>query len=104
MGDLEASLAKIWAERERAYHEMDMGRSHWVSIQQFQQNTSRPIGRQRVRSRFQAVEVVLSILVGLELSTQVVVRLVVWVLEIVFSVRRCLPDIDYSTWNSLSGQ
>lgn len=39
-----------------------------------------------------------------ELSTQVVVGLVVWVLEIVFAIRRCLPDVEYRVWDALSGQ
>jgi hypothetical protein len=48
--------------------------------------------------------VIFSVLISPEFSSKVVVGLVIWVLEIVFSVRRCLPDIDHSTWDSLSSQ
>ena len=51
----------------------------------------------------QAVEVVFSVLIGSELSSQVVIGLVFRVLEIVFSVGRCLPDINDCIWNWLLG-
>jgi hypothetical protein len=45
--------------------------------------------------------VVFALLVGRELAPQVVWLLVVWVLEVVLSVRTCLPDVDDSTRNAL---
>lgn len=70
-----------------AHHQVDVGGSHWVSVQQVQEDTGWSISGQRVSSWLQAVEVVLSVRVGAELSSQVVVGLVLWVLEIVLSVR-----------------
>jgi len=83
-------------------HKMNMGRTHRMSIQQLQQHTSRSIRRQRVRSRLQAIEIIISILVTLKLSTQIIWCLVLWILEIVFAIRRCLPDVYHRTRYSFS--
>jgi hypothetical protein len=48
--------------------------------------------------------VVFAILIASELSAQVVIRLVVWVLEIVFSVRGRLPDIHDGIRDALSSK
>jgi hypothetical protein len=75
-----------------------------VSIQQVQKYTSGTIRRQLIRCRLQVIEIIFSVLVTLELPSQIVIRLVLGVLEIVFPVRRCLPDVNHSTRNSLSSQ
>lgn len=80
---------------------MNVSRSHWVTIKQFQENTGWSIGGQRVGSWVKTVEVILSVLIGSELSSQVVIGLVLRVLEIVFSVGRCLPDVNDCVWNWL---
>jgi hypothetical protein len=46
--------------------------------------------------------VIISIGIRRELSSQVVIRLVFRVLEIVFPVRRRLPDINYRAWDTFS--
>lgn len=105
VGDLEVLLVDVWLMvKNGAHHEMDVSRSHWVPVQQLQQRTSKSISWQRVCGWLQAVEVVLSVLVASEFSSQVVVDLVLWVLEIVLSVRRCLPNIEDSSRDALSGQ
>jgi hypothetical protein len=81
---------------------MDVRRSHRVSIQHLQQHTSRTICRQRVRCRLQAVEVIIAVGISPELPSQVVIRLILWVLEIVFPIRGRLPDVDNSIWNTLA--
>jgi hypothetical protein len=48
--------------------------------------------------------VVFPIGISPELSSQVVIGLVLWVLEIVFAVGRCLPDIDDCIWDSLASE
>jgi hypothetical protein len=47
--------------------------------------------------------VVLAILISSEFPSQVVIGLVFWVLEIVFSVRRCLPDVNDGVGDWLLG-
>jgi hypothetical protein len=75
-----------------------------MSIQQVQKYTSRSIRRQRIRCRLQAIEIIFSVLITLELPSQIVIRPVLGVLEIVFPVRRRLSDVDDCAWNSLSSQ
>jgi len=83
---------------------MDVSRSHRIPVQQLQQNTSRSISGQRVRRRLQAVKVVLSILIAHKLSSQIVIALVLWVLEIVLPVRERLLDVEDGAWDAFSGQ
>lgn len=83
---------------------MNMCRSHWMSIQQPQKHARRSISRQRIRRRLQNIKVVFAIRIRSELPTQVVISLVFWVLEIVFSVRGRLPDIDDGVGDSLAGE
>lgn len=47
---------------------------------------------------------VIAICISPEFSSQIVIRLVFWVLEIVFSVRRCLPDVNDGVGDSLAGE
>jgi hypothetical protein len=63
----------------------------------------RTICRERIRSGLVAVEPIPSLLVAPELSTQVVGRLVVRVLEVVLAVCTRLPDIDDSAGDGLLG-
>ena len=51
-----------------------------------------------------AIEPVFSVLVGSELSSQVIGGLVFWVLEVVFAVGACLPNIEHSSGNGLSSE
>lgn len=82
---------------------MNVGGTHGVAVECAEDLSSRAVGGQRVGSRPQAVKVVITLLVGPEFTPQIVVDLVLGVLEVVFSVGGCLPDIDDSIWNSLSG-
>lgn len=76
---------------------MDVRGPHWVTIKKIQEHTSRAICRERVWSWAQTVEVIFSVRIRLELPSQVVVGLVVWILEVVFPVRGCLPDVNHSS-------
>jgi hypothetical protein len=82
---------------------MDVGWSHRMPIQEFQQHTSRAIRWQRIRRRLQHIEVIFPIRIRLEFPSQIIIRLVFWVLKVVFPVGRRLPDIDDRTWNALAG-
>lgn len=59
--------------------------------------------REGVCGGSETVQSVLSVRVRLELSAEVVVGLVVWVLEIVFSVRRGLPHVEGDVGDWLVG-
>lgn len=83
---------------------MDVSRSHRMSIQKLQKHTSRPISWQTIRGRLVHVEVVIAIGIRAELSSQIVIRLVFWILEIVFAVRRRLPDVNNGIWDSLASE
>ena len=82
---------------------MDVSRAHGVPVERSEEGTGSTVGRQRVGSRLVAAEPVLALLVAPELSTQVVGRLVVGILEVVLAVGRSLPDVDDSTGNGLLG-
>jgi len=69
--------------KSEAYHDVNVGRAHRMPVEQVEDDTSRAISGERVCCWAQAVEVVFTILVGSELSTKVVVFLVVRVLEII---------------------
>lgn len=86
-------LLKYTLIAELAYHQMDVCGSHWMPINGIQELIRRTIGRKRVCSRSQAVETVLSVLIGLVLPSKVVVALVIGILEVVFAVATCLPHI-----------
>lgn len=65
-----------------------------MSVDALEQLPARPVLRKRVCRRPQAVQSVLSVRVCLELSTQVVVGLIRWVLEVVFAVGGSLPNVE----------
>jgi hypothetical protein len=69
-----------------AYHKMNMSWSHWMTVQKLEQDTSWSICGQRVGSWLQTIEVIFSVGVCSEFSSQVVIALVLWVLEIIFAV------------------
>ena len=59
-------MVSIWlktiCEQERsAYHKVNVGWAHWVTIQQLKKNTSWSVGWERVRSWLEAVEPVLAL-------------------------------------------
>lgn len=87
----------------RRNHHVDVRRSPWMTVQQLQKLPRRPIPRQRIRRRLQAVVVIVALRIRLELSAQVVGALVVGVLEVVLSIRRRLPDVDRGIDNGLLG-
>ncbi len=61
------------------------------------------ICRQRISCGLQDVEVVFSLAVSPKFASKVVVDLVLGVLEIVFPIGRCFPDIDYDVRDWLLG-
>jgi hypothetical protein len=83
-------------------HEMNVGRAHWRAVHQVEEHTGRAIGRQGVRSRVIAVPVKLSLGIRLELAPKIVLGLC-WVLKIVLSVGRGLPDIEDGSFDGGSG-
>ena len=85
------------------YHHVDVSGSHWVAIKELEELVCWTVLRKRVCGRAETLETVFSLAVGLELSSEVVVGLVVWILEIVLSVGRGLPDVDCDIWDWLLG-
>jgi hypothetical protein len=47
--------------------------------------------------------VILTVLISLELSPEVIIGLILRVLKVVFAVRRRLPDVNDNTWDALLG-
>jgi hypothetical protein len=86
-----------------ANHQMDVSRAHRMAIEKIQQNTRRAIGRQGISRRTQAVEIILAILISPELPPQIIIRLILGVLEIVFAVGARLPDVDDDAGDALLG-
>jgi hypothetical protein len=103
------------------YHDVNMRRSHGMSVQESQQLEAWSVSRQAVCGWVVAQEVVFPVFVGTELAPEIVVRLVVWVLplvlvfaaepipstetylEIIFAIRRGLPDVENGSWDALAG-
>ena len=44
---------------------------------------------------------ILAIGISPELPSQIVIGLILWILEVVFPVRRCLPDVNDNSWDAL---
>jgi hypothetical protein len=86
-----------------ANHQMDVSRAHRMAIKKIQQKARRAIGRQGIGRRAQAVEMILAILISPELPPQIVIRLILGVLEIVFAVGARLPDVDDDAGDALLG-
>ena len=78
-----------------AYHKVNVCWAHWVAVEQLQQNTGWSVGWKRVCGWLKAVEPIFALLIRSELSTEVVIRLILWVLEIVLSIARRLPEVEY---------
>lgn len=73
-------------------HQVDVSGTHGGTVHEIEKDTGGTVGGQRVGSGVVAVPVVLALLVGAELATQVVLGLL-RVLEIVQSVGGGLPDV-----------
>lgn len=82
---------------------MDVGWAEGMTIQEVQENTGWSVDGERVWCWLEAVEPVLAVLGGAELSSQVVVGLVLWVLEIILSVGGCLPEVEDGVGDWLLG-
>jgi hypothetical protein len=77
-------------------HQVNMGGAHGGAVHDVEQDTGGTVGRQGVGGRVVAVPEEVSLLIGLELSAEVVLGLV-GVLEVVLAVGRGLPDIENGT-------
>lgn len=91
--------AGVWTS---AYHQVDVSGTHRVPVDCLKEFVGRAVGGERVGSGPKAVEPVLSLLVGLELSAKVVVcerR----VLEVVLSVAAGLPHVEGDVGDGLVG-
>jgi hypothetical protein len=86
-----------------ANHQMDVSRAHRMAIKKIQKNTRRAIGRQRISRGTQAVEMILAIRISPELPPQIIIRLILGILEIVFAVGAGLPDVDDDVGDALLG-
>lgn len=73
-----------------------------MSVKSLEESPGWSVLWKRVGSWAQAVKAVLSVLVGLELATKVVIRLVARILEIVFAVAARLPDVEGDIGNWLA--
>ena len=91
---------KTPSPRSTTYHQMNMRRPHRMPIQQPQQRPSRPIRRQRIRRRLEAIKPILPIFIRAEFPAQVVISLIIRVLEVVLPVRRRLPYIHHRAGDS----
>lgn len=85
-------------------HDVDVGGAHGVAVHHLEQLPARAVLGQAVGGRVQAVEPVFAVLVGTELASQVVGRLVLGVLEVVLSVGAGLPDVEDGAGDGLAGQ
>lgn len=92
---------RVVVEVGAAHHQMNMRRSHRMSIQRTQQLITRSIRRQRISRWSQTIKPILSILIRLKLSSQIIRRLVIRILEIVFSIAARLPEVECDVWNGL---
>lgn len=83
-------------------HKVDVSGTHGRAVHEVKEDTSGAVGRQGVGSGVVAVPVELSLLVGSELATEVVIGLL-GVLEIVLAVGRGLPDVEDGANDGLAG-
>jgi head-tail adaptor len=86
---------------EGAYHQVNVCRSHRMSINRSQELIRRAIGRERISCGSETVQSIFSILVRLKLPSQIVVTLIIRVLEVVFAVAASLPHIEGNVWDWL---
>lgn len=73
---------------------MDVRGSHRMSVNRSQELIRWAVRGKRICGWSEAVETVLAILVCLVLSSKIVVALVIWILEVIFAVAACLPQIE----------
>lgn len=85
------------------HHDVNMSRSHRMTVQKLKELIRRPIRGQRVRRGVVAVQPVLALLVGPELAAQVVGLLVLGILEVVLAVGAGLPDVEDGAGDGLAG-
>ena len=83
----------LWVVGVLAYHEMDVGGAHGVPVEGLEHFVGGSIGGKRVGGGPEAVEPVFSLVIGLELAAEVVVR-EGRVLEVVFAVAAGLPHVE----------
>lgn len=74
-------------------HDVHVSRAPGRSVHSRKKNPGRTFSRKRISSGLKAVEVVFSLLVGLELATEIVVCLFL-ILKVILSVGAGLPDIE----------
>lgn len=74
--------------------QVDVCGTHGVAVQCGKEIPGRAVLREGVGCGAETVEAVFAIGVRLEFSAEVIVGLVVWVLEVVFSVRGGLPEVE----------
>lgn len=82
---------------------MNVSWTHWMTVEESEELVRWTVGWERVGGWAKADKAVLAILVGPELSTEVVVLLVGLVLEVVLAVGGCLPEVDDSVADWLLG-
>jgi len=84
-------------------NEVNMRRPHWVTIEEIQKLSGRPVLRNWISSWPEAVEVVAALVVGVEAAAEVHVGLI-GVLLFVQAVGGGVPDVDFDVGDGLSGR
>ena len=87
----------------KPYHHVNVSWTHWVTVEKSEKLVRWTVGWERVGSWAETDKAVLSVLVGPELSTKVVVLLVLLVLEVVLAVGGSLPKVDNGVLDWLLG-
>ena len=82
---------------------MDVGRPHRVPVKDLEDLSCGAIRWERVGCWLQTVEVIVPVPICPKLPAEVVVGLVGGILEVIFAVRRRLPDVDDSIGNGPLG-
>lgn len=96
-------LSDTWLVALLCDHQVDVCWTHRVTVKGSEEVPGWAVLWEGVCCWTQAVNSVFAVLVRLELSAQVVVRLVVWILEIVFAVTGRLPHVEGGVWDGLAG-
>lgn len=84
-------------------HDVDVGRAHGVAVHDLEKIPRGAVAGKAVGGGVEAVEPVLTLLVGTELATEVVGGLVLRILEVVLAVGRRLPDVENGAGDGLAG-
>lgn len=86
------------------YHDVNVRGSHGMAVHEVYKLEGRAIRGQRISRRVVAVEPKFAVLVGAELAAEVVGRLVVGVLKVVFAIGAGLPYVKDGAGDRSAGE